>query len=202
MKLLGKVQKAEYVEDTYNNEYLYFTSLKEFRISNDALGRYDPRELNLKNDQINWLSIKVDDKIILSSSTSSSFSGQFMEFYSDPNINCCSLYSLEFENQKLSIIDDRMLHIGNKILIIYDLESFFNLLDKSIEIQNYHYSRKYVTYYDPSKYNGKLTLHHKDVEFEYQKEYRILIKPVFTKAIRISIPGLKKVSFIDEIIEN
>lgn len=58
------------------------------------------------------------------------------------------------------------------------------------------FSRKPVVYYDHRSYEGELTLHHKDEEFSYQKEYRILIDTPGTQFLKIPIPGLKKFSAI------
>lgn len=125
MTFLAKIQNEKYIQDMYENEYLYFKPLKEFRSTrNDPTGRLDPKELNLKNEPLSYLSVKIgDDEIVLSNLPN--FNAQFMEHLDDPKINCCSLYTVdvEFDGPPPSI-DDRCLEMGNKMLLIYNLKAF------------------------------------------------------------------------------
>ena len=198
MLLFGKIQNAKYISDMYANEYLYFKSLRDFRSKEiDPSGRFDPRELNLKNEQLTYLSVNTGFKEIELSKILSNFKGQFTENLSEPKINCCSLHTIEIEIDKsLGNIDNKVLEMGNKMLLIHDFEPFFKILDYSLEELGYTYSRKLVTYYDPKSYNGDLTLHHKDEIYRYQNEYRILIAPTDNKPIKIPLPGLKKISTV------
>jgi len=56
------------------------------------------------------------------------------------------------------------------------------------------YSRSQVQYYDPKTHHGDLTLHHKDILYSYQNEYRILVAPVPENSIKVPISGLKGIS--------
>ena len=198
MLLLAKIHTEKYINDMYFNEYLYFKALRDFRGRIKELsGRVDPKELNIKNEQISFFSIYIDNQEIASSKISPEFNAQFMEFLDDPNINSCSLCSMDVElDQNISEFDEKLYELGDKMLVIFDHIKFFEILDQSVENQGYQYSRKFVTYYDPKNFSGDLTLHHKDVAFEYQKEYRILISPTENQPIKISLPGLKNISLV------
>ncbi|MFC2126350.1 hypothetical protein ACFLU5_16275 [Bacteroidota bacterium] len=201
MLILAKIQDERFISDMYNKEYLYFKSLKYFRSNKeDPSGRLDSKELNLKNVQLKYLSIKTGTKDIEISKIFSDFNAQYMEHLSSPKINCCSLYSFTIEPDNPNVnIDSRILDMGNMMLIIHNVTAFFKILDESNERNNYKYSRKFVTYYKPETYDGALILHHKDQAFDYQKEYQILIAPTDKKPIKIELPGLREISTILDI---
>lgn len=194
-----KIQESKIIEDMYSNEYLYFNSLETFKKSNDSdqSGRNDPFELVVNLEQLKSLSIKTNNKTILSDKNSKNFSGQYITHLEKSKINCCCLYWTELEvGKKALTFNERLLQMGDKMLIIYDCQKFFEILDENLEKLNYQYSRKKVSYFDRKSYNGELTLHQKDNDFNYQNEYRILFKQPNDKAIKIYIPGLKNISTI------
>ncbi|WP_269009469.1 hypothetical protein [Aquirufa ecclesiirivi] len=196
MLILCKIQCEKFINDMYNNEYLYFNWLGEFRSKDsDNSGRLDPRELNTKTSQLKNLKLKVEGKDFLLHEICKEFKGQFIEHLADAKINSCSLHWLEVEfGQIPTTFNDKLLNMGDKMLLIYDWQKFFEILDKSVEELGYQYSRKKLLYYDPTNHNGELTLHHKDNKFEYQNEYRILIAPTNQKAMMVYLPGLKSIS--------
>ena len=199
MLILTKIHEQRFIEDMYENEYLYFNCLKEFRGSKiDNSGRKDPRELNLKTEQLKTLTVSVEEKEIPFHKIFKDFKGQYNEHLSDPKINCCSLHWLEIEpGHPPSTINNELISMGNKTLLIYDWKKFFEILDNSIENSGFEYSRRKVTYYNPRTFNGDLTLHHKDEELSWQNEYRVLIAPVSNEQpININLTGLKEISCV------
>ena len=144
MLILSKIHRAEFIEDMFKKEYLYFKSLKDFRAdTKDRSGRLDPRELNLKNDQLTTLTISKDDKEINLLKVLKDFNGQFMEHLIEPKINCCSLHWMEIEPEKApSTFNDKLLGMGDKALLIHDWKKFFEILDQSLENLELKYSRK------------------------------------------------------------
>ncbi|QXP64854.1 MULTISPECIES: hypothetical protein [unclassified Polaribacter] len=196
--ILIKIGESKYINDMYENEYLYFKSLKEFRSnSEDQTGRLDPKELNVSNTQINNLTLTTNNKEIELHKVFKNFEGQLMKNLDNPEINCCSLNWLVLETGKKSrFFEKKLLEMGNKALLILDWKKFFEILDREIEKMNYNFSRKKVTYYSPKIHNGEISLHHKDEKFEYQNEYRILISPTKNEPINIPLPGLKEISTV------
>ncbi len=194
--ILTKIHESRFIDDMYENEYLYFKPLKDFRSpKNDKSGRLDPRELNMTNIQINNLTLTVDNKKIELHKMFKNFKGQLNEHLTDPKINCCSLHWMEIQPKKLNdSFNEKLLDFGDKALLILDSMKFIEILDKSIEKLNYKYSRDKVKYYRPKEFNGEISLHHKDEQYDYQNEYRILISPTNNEPINIPIPGLKKIS--------
>lgn len=198
MLILTKIHRAKLVEDMYENEYLYFKSLKDFRSKHiDKPGRLDPRELNLKNVQLTTLTVSTDTTEIHLHEVLKEFSGQYMEHISQSKINVCSLHWLEIEEgYPPSTLNERLFELGNKAMLIYDWKKFFDILDRSIESLDYKFSRKKVNYYNPKLFNGDITLHDKNEEYSWQNEYRILIAPTDNKPIKIPLKGLKQISHI------
>ena len=180
----------------YENEYLYFNPLKDFRSQeNDKSGRLDPKELNVSNIQIDNLTLTIDNKELEMHKMFKNFKGQFNEHLTEPKINCCSLLWMELEPEKLNdSFNEKLLEFGEKALLIFDCVKFIEILDNSLEKLDFKYSRKKVDYYSPKTFNGEISLHHKDEKYEYQNEYRILISPTDNKPINIPLPGLKKIS--------
>jgi hypothetical protein len=200
MLILSKIHKAKFIEDMFENEYLYFKSLRDFRDTiKDGSGRLDPRELNLKNEQLTTLTVLKDDKEIPLHKVLKGFSGQYMEHLSEPKINCCSLHWMEIEpEQPPSTFNDKLLGMGDKALLIYDWKKFFEILDQSLENLKLKYSRKKVEYYDPKTFSGEISLHHKNKEFSWQNEYRILIAPTDNEPLNIPLTGMKEISCVIE----
>jgi len=198
MLILTKIHKTEFIEDMYENEYLYFGSLKDFRSpTKDKTGRFDPRELNLKNEQLTTLTVSTGDKEIHLHQILKEFSAQYMEHLSKPKINCCSLHWLEIEpGYPSSTLHDRLIEMGEKALLIYDWKMFLDILDRSIENLGLEYSRKKIEYYSTKKFSGDITLHHKDEEYSWENEFRILIARTNNQPMKISIKGLKQISCV------
>lgn len=183
----------------YNKEYLFFSSLKEFRSNAfNPSGRLDNKELNTKNEQLTSLSATIGSKTIHFHKMKD-FRGQYMEYLEQPKINCCSLHWLEIEQGfPPTTYDERLIEMGEKTILIYDLSKFFEILGKSIQLLGYDFHREKVRYYDSGNYNGDLTLHRKDIRYEYQNEYRILIYPTNNNPIKIPLKGLKEISAVVE----
>jgi len=199
MDFLLKVGQAKYIADMYDNEYLFFNLFSSFRKNEkDPCGRNDPREANVTNKQVIYLELKTPNgKTIKLSEISKNFNAQFNEHPTVIPNNICSLYILRFDNElKFQRVDDRVLCLGDKTLLIYNLGHYFDILDKSLESEKFEFSRKPVKYYNPKTFDGVLNFHDKDESFEYQKEYRILIDTPGTDTIKIKLPGLKKISAV------
>lgn len=196
-----KIGKQEHIEDMYENEYLFFNTLRRFRASKkDEFGRDDPREANTLNSQLTYLEIiTLEGEKIKLSEISKEFNGQYNEHPTVIPYNICSLYTREIkENLKIKPVVQKVLNLGTRSLIIYNFEKFFNALDTSLASLGIEYSRKPVIYYDHRTFEGKLTLHHKDQEFSFQNEYRILLQTPGTEPMKIPIPGLKTFSALGE----
>ena len=196
---LLKIGKEKYIEDMYQKEYLFFNTLRSFRGDNkDVSGRSDPREANILNTQLTYFETTTSKGTkIKHSEISKEFNGQYNEHPTEIPYNICSLYMLEVtEDLKIKRVDKKVLNLGSRSLLIYNLEKFYKSLDSSLTKLGIEYSRKPIIYYDHRTFDGKLNFHNKDKEFSYQNEYRILLQTPGTDTMKISIPGLKEFSTI------
>lgn len=199
MDFLLKIGQGKYINDMYDNEYLFFNSFSTFKTNDkDPPGRYDPREANIKNKQVTYLEITTPTgEMIRFSEISKEFNAQYNEFPTVIPNNICSFYTLHLRDDfTYEKIDDRVLCLGDKTLLIYNLGQFFEILDNSIEKEKFQFSRKPVTYYNYKTFDGDLTFHHKDELFSYQSEYRIFLQTPGTEKIKIKLRGLKEISAV------
>jgi len=97
------------------------------------------------------------------------------------------------------MIDERILELGEKGLLIFNLKRFFEILDGPFENQNRTFSRKPVQYYNYETFNGELTLHHKEESLSYQKEYRILLMTEDQNPVKVQLHGLKEISKVVDL---
>lgn len=200
MDFLLKVSEGKYIDEMYENEYLYFNSFSTFRArEKDVAGRNDPREGNTKISQVQFLEITDSNtgKKYKLHEMLAHFSAQYNEHPTELPNNICSLYTLRFdEDLRYEKIDDRIINLGDKAILIFRIGRLFEILDSTLDDQGIPYSRKPVIYYDYKNLEGNLTFHHKDMHFHFQKEYRIILSTSGKEPMKIKIPGLKEISAV------
>jgi hypothetical protein len=117
------------------------------------------------------------------------------EFLKDIKGNLYSLYCLRHQDV-LEIddfkIDQRVKEFGTHFIIIKKPEIFINLICNELEKNKFDYQMKQVEYYEKEKMNGEISLFHKTTEFEYQKEFRIVLFNNEIKIKTIQIGSLKE----------
>jgi hypothetical protein len=116
------------------------------------------------------------------------------EFLTDIKGNLYSLYCLRhqdiFEDDNFKI-DLRVKEFGTHFLIIQKPEKFINLICNELDKNKFDYQLKQVEYYEKKKINGEISLFHKTTEFEYQKEFRIVLFNKENTPKKIQIGSLK-----------
>ena len=200
--LFLKIAEAKYIDDMYSSEYLFFNTYSSFRAKEkDESGRQDPREANTTNRQATYIEIDIPGKeTIKLNEIMSNFNAQFNEHPTKIPFNICSLYTIGINgDDSFKRIDERVLKLGDKAILIFNLKRFFEILDEQLETRNIGFSRKPVTYYNYKTIDGDLTFHHKEDSFNYQNEYRVLLKTEGNTGIKIQLPGLREISKIAEL---
>lgn len=204
MEILIKVQADSYIEDMYNNEYLYFSRIEEFRKNKNInfSERDDRNEGVAKITQSKIIKItNTETKKVLFESKNG-FEAQLREYYDMGLMNICSLYRAELTKDYKTIdISNRLLELGNKAIVILIPKEFEKILDESLELAGYNFKRGPVEYYDPKTHDGQLSFHHKEVQYQHQKEYRIAIKTNSVGGVKVSLNGLKKISCIINTVD-
>lgn len=200
---LAKIQQSQWMEDKYYNEYLFFKYHSDFRtLPKDGANtgmRFDSRDGNLVHRQIKDLELitQAGEKIKLIRKYPESHA-EYTERLENPLINNCSFAKISFDNDlNFDSPSERLMELGDSALLIYDIDKFFQIIDSSILSMGLEYSRGTVIYYDHRRYDGNLSYLHKDVEYSFQNEYRILIGPNSQKIdLKVAVPGLKEIAII------
>lgn len=206
-----KFGEKKNILDLYENGTLFFNTIEYFRKLESEQGvRGDNYEGTVKltnfsdKDNVDFkITIPETGKIINLKPNKL----HLREFLSDIKGNLYSLYSLktpeilDFKNFK---IDERVKDFGDYFLIIHNPSRFINSVIKEIKKKNISYRAKLVKYYEKSELNGEINLFDKPSEFEYQKEFRIVLYNNQSKPIKIKIDSLKEYStiFKSKSIEN
>jgi hypothetical protein len=200
--VLLKIGSKENILDCFNNNYLYFNTMEYFRSKeNDPIGRHDPRDGDLLIKQVVKLTIEKDSIKYDLHNIFKKFSAQYHESLEKVPGNICSfcLYKINTIPNEF-LIDPRLKDFGDTALFIYNFPQFIKSVDQSIKDLNFSFARRTVEYYDPKQYTGDLTFFHKDNFFQYQNEYRILIKTSGKYPLKLKVPNLNKTSEIKDFI--
>ncbi len=198
-----KFGEKKNILDLYENGTLYFNTIDYFQNLESEQGvRGDNYEgttrltnyKGLDKTKLELKDPKTGRSIVLNPNKY-----HLREFLSDIKGNLYSLYSLktpeilDFENFK---IDERVKDFGDYFIVINNPSRFIDSIIKELNKQKISYKAKLVNYYDKSELSGEICLFDKPSEFEYQKEYRIILYNNETKPIKIKIDSLKEYSSI------
>lgn len=175
-----KFGSEENITNLFENGTIYFNTIDYFqRLEGEGL-RGDDYEgttkiINHKSDKLR-LTITIPETGKEMPIKLSKF--HLREFLKDIKGNLYSLYCLrhqdvlEIDNFK---IDPRVKEFGTHFTIIQKPEKFINLICKELDKNKFDYQMKLVEYYEKEKINGEISLFHKTKDFEYQKEFRIVL---------------------------
>lgn len=183
----------ERIKEIYQNGTIHINTIDYFKKHKDEKGRgdpyegaskivnYPPGEIEIVGQKIKYLNLHVKQsyQYIL---------GNIYSFY------CISSYG--FKEPKKIKIDPRMRKFGDFCLMIKDNQKFLFLLEEQLKSQNLKYTIDFVTYYDPKKINGQVSLFHKPKAYAYQKEFRLYVENNEISPININIGCLKGIAEI------
>lgn len=112
------------------------------------------------------------------------------------------MYSLYFQGgcilDKDLIIDKRVKGFGDWFLLITNVSEFFKRLDKKLKTLNISAKRKLVEYKDLNKYHGKVDSFIKNINYSYQKEYRIVLNYYNEGPYILDIGDISDISIIGQ----
>lgn len=184
VSLLFKFGKKEYLEQLLNEGLLYFNTIKFFRECEYESGRGDKDECLFFN--LNNFEAYVEDKLL---GIGDNFKVYF-PYDRERHVAYSHIYSVTalFEDSKLfnenKILDERLLELGDSVLVIYDGKEFFDRINRVINKEEFRerafdFSSGKVTYkniknaviFDPDR----KTFLEKDNSYAYQSELRLLV---------------------------
>ncbi len=209
---LLKVNKSEYIIDMYENEYLYLSQHKSFRGPDfENNGIMDPREQNVTTFHGKNVTITGKDGKSLIPNNLVFLNGELNESIDDEQTLICPFYYLENDlDEPTKLYQEQFYKPQNHMFVIFDLIEFRDKFRESMDRLNLGYLNKPVEYYEPKTWNGSrdsLDVHHKDIAFSFQCEFRIAVRPLNygepglppLLPMKVPLPGLRKISYIKRI---
>ena len=191
-----KFGNEENITDLFENGTIYFNTIDYFqRLEGQGL-RGDDYEgttkiINHKSDKLK-LTITISETEKEIPIKLSKF--DLREFLKDIKGNLFSLYCLRhqdmFESGNFKI-DPRVKEFGTHFILIKNPLKFITLICNQLDRNKFIYQIKQVEYYDKEELNGEISLFHKTTEYEYQKEFRIVLFNNGNTPIKIEIGSLK-----------
>lgn len=192
-----KFGSEKHITDLFENGTIYFNTIDYFQNLEEQGLRGDKYEgttkiTNHKSDKLK-LTVTIPETGEEIPIKLSKF--HLREFQKDIKGNLYSLYCLRhqdvFENDNFKI-DPRVKEFGTHFIIIQKPEKLINLICNELDKNKFDYQLKQVEYYEKEKINAEISLFHKTTEFEYQKEFRIVLFNKENKPKKIQIGSLKE----------
>lgn len=95
--------------------------------------------------------------------------------------------------------DKKVKEFGSHVVIIKNVDRFVQLICKKLDELNILYRGQLVNYYEKNKVHGDITVFDKSMEFEYQKEYRIVLYSNQIKPFIIKIGNINEIAELFEV---
>jgi hypothetical protein len=93
---------------------------------------------------------------------------------------------------------DEIRKMGDHFLIINNPKVFVDKMDSELNNCKYYFERATISYYDQTENQENVSAFHKTSEYEYQKEFRYLIKGNTKQPLRLKIGSLTDIAEIGE----
>ncbi len=190
--------------DLLENGTVYFNPIEYFRQVEEQIARGDKYEGTVKIQNYHeYEKLKLTLTIPESGKKIELNPNKFhlREFLSEIKGTLYSIYCIKTPDVMDSnyAIDQRVKEFGTHFVIIKDVVKFLDLIFKELKKQNISYNSKVVNYYEKDKINGEVTLFDKSSDYEYQKEFRIVLYTSEIKPIVLKIGNLSDIAEIFEI---
>lgn len=126
---------------------------------------------------------------------------EFNEIYESSRVYCMyyAITHMEKADKLSSIINKDIIEKFeyDSVAVIFNLESFYDRLDKHLDSHGFYYRRGTVDYIDINNAKRNLTPFDKDLIFKHQNEFRICVQNIKSEnAFKTSIGNLSDISFV------
>jgi hypothetical protein len=88
------------------------------------------------------------------------------------------------------LVDERVLGFGDAFVIVLDTQKFIDRFCTAAKTAGFGYEYRLVEYYDPDMYSGKTGPFQKPSTFDYQQEFRMILRPGGAEPIRLVVGSL------------
>ena len=192
---LIKFGQKPHIQDLLDNGAIYMNHISEFIKIEDGFLRGDGHEALVLIEETSDIDILLDGQIIAKAD-----SGHIAFHSKFPVGNIYSMYALlAIEDLSQLKIDARCKEFGDSCLIILDVVEFIDRVKKAVLAINRKLLFSPVSYEDVKSYRGKWTLFKKPITYNYQSEFRFLIKQEdFIGPVVLTIGSLKDIAVVLE----
>lgn len=199
---LLKFGKLEHLLSLRNEGNLHCKTLKYFAELEDECHRGDPLEAvtyfyNFDGGNVHLKAIDAPDEEYQLLGVADT--GTLYHSYESSPGNLFCMYSFRIGQDELNkefTIPEECTKMGDHYLVIKNYEEFLRRVSKSLSELNLEARHGFVGYKDFSKFTGSKTVFEKDIEFAFQKEFRIFIQTNIQQAIDIKIGSIADISEI------
>lgn len=192
---LLKFGKKEHLELLMNEGEIRFSPIQHFRHSQEE-ERSDDLEgaVRVVNEEL--LTIEIEHSTLGKRSfTPVPGSLRKLTYYDSRFIGCFSSYAVTdglFDDKETHIVDERMLSLGDHVLVITEPKEFFHRIKQSFQDLKMQFGYKYVRYLDlDAKGEIEIDLFTKRPSFSHQSEHRILVVLEKEEPLYIRIGSIK-----------
>lgn len=180
-------EKQEYADDFIHGN-LYMNTVSYFQKDEDNTSVYDKYESVSHHYQPNKIELKFNEIVIPQNELDGAVIIQTKDF---DNFNIFCLYAVNSGNfQELNdenyeeFINSLRIHkknneFGDFCIVVTNITEFLERVKQAVRKNNFFMKGNFIDYYDVNNFSGSFSgidaIFHKQIEFSYQNEYRIVI---------------------------
>ncbi|MEX2437327.1 MAG: hypothetical protein WD509_01980 [Candidatus Paceibacterota bacterium] len=193
-----KIGQEDHINELHKEGHLFCNTLKYFReIEKKDFNRHDDREGAFKTEVVENpedYKLSIDGKKAPVTLTFLRFNefDSAKEYY---KLFCLFGVKRKHVTGK-PFLYEKILKFGEKALIILDLQEFIDRIKKRLNELELEFKCAHVKYYEENGINEKLTAFHKPDKFQYQEEFRILIKEDSKTPFSFKIGSIEDISTV------
>jgi hypothetical protein len=197
--LFLKFNEEKHIETLRNKGEIFMRLNNDFRKFDSNKERFDKFEGALSNEYISEGIIEIKTEEWPEWKKLKILNSNFNQFIDTSKIYSYSLYLITLADlQEIDIyrVDKRMSEFGSHFLMIRNPNDFLNKIANYLELNEFEYCFKEVSYYNLQEKQIDLTLFHKPNTLKHQKEFRIIVKAKTEQPLKFEIGNIENYSEI------
>lgn len=200
-----KIGRYEHLLDLQMNGKMHCKSLHYFsEIEDDGKIRGDVDEITTKFINVSSRNLELYPNGYEEESIKIKINeGILKQRIVEPMGNLFCLYYIdlrEIGSGEIYTINEKNNRFGNACLVIFDTEKFIERVKMSLSLLKKEYQMGLVEYFDFKNFEGTFekSFFQKDLDYAFQKEYRILISNESKDVLNINIGNIQDISVLIE----
>lgn len=190
-----KVGSYENIKNLYEKGEVYLNTLRSFRDAENQEIRDEMEGTIRLVDEMTYLEISPqgkDAKIIMTTNGQRGIQLKRSVLNAkDIKGNAYCLYSASADlHERIDRVDSRVKKFGEAFIVVYGVNIFIERVANALLQEGFDADYKFVEYYDPETYPGRISPFHKPKYFQHQNEYRFYINNPAEEAVKVFIGPL------------